>query len=348
MLTKILDEHLIQKAKHLLSPADRVVIISHVGPDGDAMGSSLALADFLKTGKKEVQVLYPDRMPGFLKWLPGADKALTFEENPEACRQYVEQAQVIVFLDFNQRKRMGGLSDCLEGSKAKTILMDHHPNPEQFADVTLSYPQISSTCEIVFRYICRTGAFDEMSTSCATCVYTGMMTDTGAFTYNSSNEELFYIISQLIRKGVEKDEVFDKVYNTYSVGRMRLMGFVLYECMKIREACGAAIITLSKADIERFDYQIGDTEGFVNLPLSIEGIRLSVFLREDVDKIKLSFRSKGSLACNKLAAEYFNGGGHLNAAGGEYYGSLNDAVKRLEEALTSLNQPALNDKGKQA
>lgn len=333
MLTKILDEHLIQKAKHVLSPADRVVIIAHVGPDGDAMGSSLALADFLKGQKKAVQVLLPDHIPGFLMWMPGADKALTYAEHPDECRMHVEQAQVVVFLDFNQPKRMGGLESCLEGSKAKTILMDHHPNPETFADVTLSYPQISSTSEIVFRYICRTGAFDEMSTPCATCVYTGMMTDTGAFTFNSSNEEMYYIISQLIRKGVNKDDVYDKVYNTYSVERMRLMGFVLYECMQVREEWGTAIITLSEADLKRFDHQVGDTEGFVNLPLSIQGIKLSILLREDSDKVKLSFRSKGSFACNKLAAELFNGGGHLNAAGGEFYGSLKDAVKRLEEAL---------------
>lgn len=333
MLTKILDEHLIQKAKHIVSPADRVVIIAHIGPDGDAMGSSLALADFLKGQKKSVQVMFPDSIPGFLMWLPGADKALTYTEKPDECRMHIEQAQVVICLDFNQRKRMGGLESCLEESKAKIILMDHHPNPDTFADVTLSYPQISSTSEIVFRYICRIGAFDEMSTNSATCVYTGMMTDTGAFTYNSSSEEMYYIISQLIRKGVNKDDVYDKVFNTHSVERMRLMGFVLYECMHVHEEWGAAIITLSDADLQRFDHQVGDTEGFVNLPLSIEGVKLSILLREDSDKIKLSFRSKGSLACNKLAAELFNGGGHLNAAGGEFYGSLQDAVKRLEAAL---------------
>jgi len=337
MLTKILDENLIQKAKHILSRADKVAIIAHVGPDGDAVGSSLALADFLMEQKKSVQVMLPDSLPGFLKWLPGAEKILIYVEQPDVCRMFLEQADVVVFLDFNQRKRMGGgLDSCLEGIKAKFILMDHHPFPDTFADVILSYPQIASTSEIVFRYICRIGAFDEMSKACATCVYTGMMTDTGAFTYNSNNEEMYYIISQLIRKGVDKDDVYNKVYNTYSVGRMRLMGFLLYERMQIWEGLGAAVITLSLEESKPFDNKVGDTEGFVNLPLSIEGVMLSVFMREDTDKIKISFRSRGSFPCNKLASELFNGGGHLNAAGGEFYGSLQDAVKRLEESLPSF------------
>lgn len=333
MLTKILDENLIQKAKHVLSPADRVVIIAHVGPDGDAVGSSLGLADYLKGQDKTVHVLLPDPIPGFLKWLPGADSIVTFSEQPDACKAYMEKTDVVVFLDFNQRKRMGGLEKFLEGNKAKTILMDHHPYPDTFADVTLSYPQIASTSEIVFRYICRTGAFDVMSKDCATCVFTGMMTDTGAFTFNSNNEEMYYIISQLIRKGVDKDGVYNKVYNTYSVGRMRLMGFVLYKRMQIWENMATAVIALSREDVQSFDHQVGDTEGFVNLPLSIDGITLSVFMREDVDKIKISFRSRGTFPCNKLATALFNGGGHLNAAGGEFYGSLQDAVKRLEDSL---------------
>ncbi len=333
MLTKILDENLIQKAKHVLSHADKVAIIPHVGPDGDAVGSSLALADFLKGQDKEVQVLLNDSIPDFLKWLPGAEAILVHTEQPEACAAFMKKADAMVFLDFNQRKRMGGLEAYLEGSKAKTILMDHHPHPDTFADVTLSYPQIASTSEIVFRYICRIGAFDVMTKACATCVYTGMMTDTGAFTFNSNNEEMYYIISQLIRKGVNKDEVYDRVYNTYTADRMRLMGFVLYERMQLWESMKTAVIALSMEDLRPFEYKVGDTEGFVNLPLSIDGVIFSVFLREDVDKIKLSFRSKGSFPCNKIAAEFFNGGGHLNAAGGEFYGSLQDAVKRLEESI---------------
>lgn len=333
MLTKILDENLLQKAKHVLDPADKVAILSHTGPDGDALGSTLALAHHLKGEGKDVKVMLPDPFPGFLAWLPGASDILVYTREPEACEAFLKSAEVLVFIDFNQPSRMGGLADYVAGLKARTLLMDHHPHPADFAHIVLSYPQIASSSEIVFRYICRTGSFDVMSTDCATCVYTGMMTDTGAFTFNSNNEEMYYIISQLIRKGIDKDAIYSRVYNTYTADRMRLMGLVLHERMQVWEACRAAVITLSLKDLEPFDYRVGDTEGFVNLPLSIDGVDFSVFMREEADRIKLSFRSKGSFPANKVAAELFNGGGHLNAAGGEWKGSLAEAVKRLEERL---------------
>jgi phosphoesterase RecJ-like protein len=336
MLTKIIDEGLIQKAKHLLSHADKVAVISHMGPDGDALGSSLAMADYLKQQGKTVQVMYPDAFPAFLNWLPGAKQTLVYTQQPDACETFLKETDVVVMLDFNQQRRMGGLSDIVATLGAGTILIDHHPNPDQFADITISYPQIASTSEMVFRYICRTGYFDEMTQKCATCVYTGMMTDTGAFTFNSNNEEMYYIISQLIRKGVDKDESYNKVYNTYTADRMRLMGFVLYNRLQIWEGCKTAVITLSLEDLKHFDYQVGDTEGFVNLPLSIEGIDFSVFAREEDDKIKLSFRSRGSFPANRVASKLFNGGGHLNAAGGEFYGKLEDAVKLLEESMSDF------------
>ncbi len=333
MLTKILDESLLQKAKHVLESANKVAIISHTGPDGDALGSTLALAHHLKGEGKDAKVLLPDPFPGFLTWLPGASDILVYTVEPEACAAFLKTAEVLVFIDFNQPSRMGGLADCVADLKAKTILMDHHPHPADFAHIVLSYPQIASSSEIVFRYICRTGSFDVMTSDCAICVYTGMMTDTGAFTFNSNNEEMYYIISQLIRKGIDKDAIYSQVYNTYTADRMRLMGLVLHERLQVWEAFRTAVITLSLKDIEPFNYQVGDTEGFVNLPLSIDGVDFSVFMREEADRIKLSFRSKGSFPANKVAAELFDGGGHLNAAGGEFKGSLDEAVKRLEERL---------------
>lgn len=338
MLTKILEESLIQKAKHLLAPAKTVAILSHTGPDGDSLGSTLALAHHLWGEGKDVKVLLPDPFPGFLAWMPGASDIVIHSEAPDQCEAILKAADVLVFLDFNQPSRAGGLAPLFTGLKTKSILMDHHPNPADFADITISYPQIASTSEIVFRYICRTGSFDVMTTDCAVCVYTGMMTDTGAFTYNSNNEEMYYIISQLIRKGIDKDVIYNRVYNTYSVDRMRLMGFVLHQRMQIWASCRTAVITLSNEDLAAFNYRVGDTEGFVNLPLSIEGIALSVFLREDQGRVKLSFRSKGSFPANQVATNLFNGGGHLNAAGGEFQGSLDDAVKRLEEGLRAFVQ----------
>jgi bifunctional oligoribonuclease and PAP phosphatase NrnA len=333
MLTKIISEDLVLRTKHLLNRADVVAILSHQGPDGDALGSSLAMADFLTQQGKLVQVMYPDSFPDFLAWMPGADKTLAYSDDSQACGDFLAKADVILCLDFNQLKRMGKLGELAGASTAKKIMFDHHPGPDVFADVQISYPQFSSTSEIVFRYICRSGCFDEMSKACAECVYTGMMTDTGAFTYNSNNEEMYYIISQLIHKGVDKDAIYNRVFNTWSADRMRLMGFVLDHRMKLFPEYKTAIMSLSVNDLKDYNYQIGDTEGFVNLPLSISGIIFSVFVREDTEKIKLSFRSQGDFPANKVASELFNGGGHLNAAGGEFYGTLEEALRKLEEAL---------------
>ncbi len=337
MLTKIIDEDLIQQAKHIINRAKTVAILSHQGPDGDALGSSLAMADFLLRQGKQVQVIYPDPFPEFLRFLPGSEKALIYSMQPKACEVFLKKADVICCLDFNQLKRMGQLGELVANAPAKRILMDHHPEPDTFADVQISYPQLSSTSEIVFRYICRSGYFDEMTKECAECVFTGMMTDTGAFTYNSNNAEMYFIISQLIQKGVDKDEIYNKVFNNWSADRMRLMGFVLNNRMKLFPQYHTAILSLSLEDLKDFKFQYGDTEGFVNLPLSISGIHFSVFIREDTDKVKMSFRSHGTFPANKVASDLFNGGGHLNAAGGEYYGKLEDALRILEEALPSYN-----------
>lgn len=333
MLTKIIDEKLVQKATNLLMFADNVVIISHIGPDGDALGSSLAMAEFLRVREKNVIVIYPDSFPSFLAWLPGADKSLIYQNDRENVEKVITEADLIVLLDFNQLKRIGPLGEFVGGLKTKKILLDHHPNPDNFADVTISYPKIASTSELVFRLICRGGFYDDITKECAECIYTGMMTDTGSFTFNSNNVEMYFIISQLIEKGIDKDVIYDRVFNTYSADRMRLMGFILHEKMKILEEYNTALITLSKDELSKFNYKVGDTEGFVNLPLSIEGIVFSVFMREDGEKIRISFRSKGSFPANKIASTVFGGGGHLNASGGEYYGKLEDAAKLLEDSL---------------
>jgi phosphoesterase RecJ-like protein len=335
MLTKIIDEKLIQKAKHLLLNSENIVIISHTGPDGDAVGSTLALSDFLKQIGKNVQVMYPDNFPVFLNWMPGAKDTLTYKEDKEKCETFLKESDLIVMIDFNQLKRIGPLGEIAGDSKSKKLLLDHHPYPDDFADVAISYPQISSSSEIVFRLICRGGFFDYITKECAECIYTGMMTDTGSFTFNSNNVEMYFIISQLLSKGIDKDVIYDKVFNTYSKDRMKLMGFVLHERLEILDDETTAVITLSKNDLQKFKYKVGDTEGFVNMPLSIEGIKMSIFFREEEDGIKVSVRSKGEIPANKLASELFGGGGHLNAAGGEFKGTLEEAVKKIKQNISN-------------
>lgn len=247
----------------------------------------------------------------------------------------IAEADVICCLDFNALSRIDAVGPAVAASAGRKVMIDHHLNPEPFCRVTISHPEISSTSELVFRLICRMGCFDEITYEGAQCIYTGMMTDTGGFTYNSNNREIYFIISELLSKGIDKDEIYRKVFNTYSEGRLRLMGYVLYEKMEVFPQFHASLIWLTKEEQGRFQYVKGDTEGFVNMPLQMKGICFSVFLREDTEKkmIKVSLRSVGSFPCNKVAAEFFNGGGHLNASGGEFYGTMPEAIELFKQAL---------------
>jgi len=226
------------------------------------------------------------------------------------------------------------MADAVINAAAPKILVDHHLHPDTYAKITVSYPEVSSTSELIFRLICRLGDFSMINLACAECIYTGMMTDTGGFTYNSNKQEIYTIIAELIKLGVDKDDIYRKVFNNYSADRMRLMGYALYNKMKVYPEHKAALITLSLKELEEFNYQTGDAEGLVNMPLSIEGVIFSVFMREDSDKIKISLRSQGTFPANKVSADLFNGGGHLNAAGGESYTTLQEAVTKFETALS--------------
>ncbi len=333
MITKIIAEHEIQKAKKYIGYTDKIVIVTHVSPDGDAIGSSLGLYHFLLELDKQVNIIVPNDFPAFLKWMKGANDILVYEEFPEIAEETIAGAELIFCLDFNVPKRIDKLGPLVLASGAKKVMIDHHLDPGNFCNVTMSYPQISSTSEMIFRLICRMGYFESLNREGAEAIYTGMMTDTGAFTYNSNSPEIYAIIGELLRKGIDKDAIYAKVYNTQSVERVRLMGYILYEKMKIFPEYHTALLVLKREEANHFRMKKGDTEGLVNIPLSIENVIFSVFIREDNDMVKLSFRSAGNFPANKFAAEHFGGGGHLNAAGGEYYGPLEEAVSIFEEAL---------------
>lgn len=338
MLKKIIDEEPIQKAKKYMEKGKSLVIVTHVAPDGDALGSSLGLFHFLSEyGKDNVSVVVPSPFPAFYRWMPGAKDIVIHEKYPDYAEQLIGGADVIFCLDFNEPKRVGKLSGALVAAEGRKIMIDHHLEPAGFCRVTMSYPEISSTSEMIFRFICRMGMFDMINRQAAECIYTGMMTDTGAFTYSSNHPEIYTIVSELIKKGIDKDLIYRKVYQVCSESRLRLMGYVLYEKMKVYSRMRTALITLSQEEMKRFHYTTGDTEGFVNLPLSMGGIDFSAFIREDPDGIKISLRSVGDFPCNEFASGYFNGGGHKNASGGEFCGSLPDAVAAFEKALSVLN-----------
>lgn len=333
MISKVIAEDLIHKVQKEIDKVDKIVIVVHVGPDGDAMGSSLALWHYLMSIGKEPQVIVPTAFAAFLSWLPGSERVLVYETDKDLCDDKIAAAELIFTLDFNVLSRLAGMQPVIENSTAPKILVDHHLHPGNYAKVVISYPEISSTSELVFRLICRLGDFSKINLACAECIYTGMMTDTGAFTYNSNKPEIYSIINELIKIGVDKDDIYRKVFNTYSADRMRLMGFALYKKMKIYPENKTALITLTQSELKEFNFQNGDAEGLVNMPLSIDGVVFSVFMREDSDKIKISLRSQGTFPANKVSADLFNGGGHLNAAGGESYTSLEHAVNIFEEAL---------------
>ena len=235
--------------------------------------------------------------------MPGSKDILLYDRYKEFADKLIAEADVICCLDFNAISRIDAMAEAVLASPARKILIDHHLNPEDFCRIIISHPEISSTSSFVFRLICRMGYFDDITKLGAECIYTGMMTDTGGFTYNSNNREIYFIISELLSKGIDKDDIYRKVYNTYSESRLRLMGHVLSQ-MKVYRTIVQALITLTKKEQSHFNYIRGDSEGFVNIPLSIKNVVFSCFLREDTEKpmIKVSLRSVGSFPCNRLAS----------------------------------------------
>lgn len=342
MITKVIAQEKITEVEKLLNKYSKIVIVTHVSPDGDAIGSSLGLYHYLYDSGNDVTIIVPNAFPDFLKWIKGAKDILDFEKYPDYAEKLIFDAEIIFCLDFNIPKRINKLGEMVEAAAAKKVLIDHHPDPSDFCDVTISYPQISSTSELVFRLICRMGDFDLISKVAAEAIYTGMMTDTGGFTYNSNNGEIYYIIGELLKKGIDKDKIYANVYHNYSEDRFRMLGYILYEKMKIFKEYNTALVCLTKEEQERFNAQKGDTEGFSNIPLSIKDIIFSVFMREDKDMIKMSFRSSGNFPTNIFAAAHFGGGGHLNASGGEFYGPMEEAIKIFEEALPSYANQLIN------
>ena len=317
--------------------ANQVAILTHQSPDGDAMGSSLAMYHFIKSLGKEAQVIVPNAFPDFLAWMPGADAVLLYDAHKAQADAYLEAADLIVCTDFNAPNRIGSLGDKMLTLTCPKVMIDHHLHPDNFVDAMISVPEASSTCELVYGFLMNSSS---LSPQIATCLYTGLMTDTGNFSYNSNRPQIYPMIATLIEAGVNKDEIYNAVFNQYSVDRMKLVGYCLYQKMRVFPEHHAALIYLNRKELYRFNFQKGDAEGIVNMPLQSKDIYYSVFMREDKatpdemeknggikTKIKLSFRSQGDRPVNIFASEVFNGGGHANASGGEYYGLLTEAVQ---------------------
>lgn len=338
MRKNLIGQETIDRLSALIEKSRRIVITCHLSPDGDAMGSSLGLCRILRNLGKEVRVITPDTPPRYLMFLPGADQVMPFSRFETYANRAMADADLIFCLDYNDPKRVDLVAPGLLASKARKVMIDHHLGPDSFPDLTISHPEVSSTSALVFMVADRLGLDDKIDTEAAVAIYTGMMTDTGNFSYNSNDPRLYQIIARLIEKGIDKDEIYKAVYFTNSVNRLRLNGFAMHERFRVFPQHRAALITLTRNELNSFQYQKGDTEDLVNRPLTCPDITYSVFLREESDYIKVSTRSKGEFPVNLLCSRYFNGGGHLNAAGGEFYGTLQEAIDTLAEAMPLFDQ----------
>lgn len=321
----------------LVTTASQIIIVAHSRPDGDALGSSLAWAEYLNVHyKKPSQIIVPNAYPDFLHWLPGVERVMRYDKHPDEAKRLMSEADLVFCLDFNAVERLDDMADTLEGSKAKRVLIDHHLNPTVEADESVSFPELSSTSEVVFRMVWQLGDFDRLTTKFAVPVYCGMMTDTGGFTYNSSRPEIFYVVSQLLTKRFDKDKVYRNVYNNYSSWAIRLRGYLMCQKLNVFEDLHAAYFTLTRQEMHDFHFVRGDAEGLVNEPLHIKGMKMSISLREDDrkdNKVWVSLRSVDDFSVEEVAKRFFNGGGHFNASGGQLDCSLDEAVRITREAI---------------
>lgn len=337
MKIELLSEAEIATLKENIDNSNRIVICCHKSPDGDALGSSLAWAEYLRTQGKEPDIIVPDAYPDFLQWLPGSDRIIRYDKHAaDKADEMLQKADLIFCLDFNGTNRVDEMKYALEQSPAHKVMIDHHLDPSMDTVLTVSHPQMSSTSELVFRIIWQLGGFEEMSRKCAVCIYCGMMTDTGGFTYNSNQPEIFFIVSQLLTKGIDKDKIYRNVFNNFSPWAIRLRGYLMSQKLNIFNDLHAAYFTISRRDMRDFHFTKGDAEGLVNEPLKIKRMRLSISLREDDRRdntIWVSLRSVDDFPCNLVASEFFNGGGHLNASGGRLHCTLDEAERVVRRAF---------------
>lgn len=319
-----------------ISSAGKIVVTAHKSPDGDAVGSTLAWKRYLESLGKEVNVVLPDAAPDFLHWLPGYDTIITYDKHKDRAGQLINDAQLIFCLDYNELSRTEDMQTALEAAKAKRIVIDHHVGPTIETVLTVSHPEASSTSELVFKLISQIRGVGAIDHDTAVCIYCGMMTDTGGFTFNSCNPDLYLIISELLRKKINKDIIYNRVFHNYSSWALKLRSYLLYKKLNVIESLHASYFAVTRKEMKEYHFIKGDLEGVVNIPLIMKGHKLSISLREDRDKPNLVFvslRSSCGFHCRQMAVDFFNGGGHEDAAGGKLFCSIEEAEKTAMRAI---------------
>ncbi len=329
----------ISELRLLLTHKSKIVVTSHSNPDGDAIGSSLAMYHYLNKLGNTVNVIVPNKFPDYYAWLPDSEKIINYENQSKLSQQILKEADFIFCMDFNSISRLGALAEIVLNTNAKRILIDHHIDPEiENFDYCYSTVETSSTGELVYQFICAIGDEKLIDKKISEAIYTGIVTDTGSFSFSNNRPETYIVTSKLISHGVDADKIHKLIYDTYSENRLRLLGYAISNRMIVWEELHTALIYLTKGDLKKYKYEVGDTEGLVNYPLAMKKINMSVLITEKENNLRLSFRSKGDFSVNKLSREHFNGGGHKNAAGGKTNESVDKLINRLKLVMQDNKQ----------
>ena len=334
LILKTTDKQTITSVGKLLKGEKKqITIIPHENPDGDAIGSALGLAEILAEFGHQLLVISPTDYPDFLKWMKSQVEIIIYPKTKGKIKEFIENSDLLICVDFNEVSRAGKLEKKITNFSRTKILIDHHPHPTDFCDFTISESHYSSTAELIYDLVKKTGLNKLININAAEALYTGILTDTGSFSHNTSDPNTFKAASELVAFGVDTLMVQSEVYHNFSADRMRLLGFCLNEKMQVFPEYRAALISITKKELERFNYKTGDTEGFVNYPLSIKNIVFSALFIEKEGWVKASFRSKGNFPVNTVSKNHFGGGGHVNAAGGETKLSLVETIELFTQLL---------------
>ena len=330
----------IERLRSMLEGTKSILVVSHYNPDGDALGSSIAWAQMLERMGHSVMCVVPNRFPYFLQWMPGIDRITVYSGHTARVNEFAANADLVCCLDFNTIGRLEGLAQAIEANAgAKKLLIDHHlAPPENYFDLSFSYPEASSTSYIVYKLIAQFAGPEAIDRDMGTVLYVGMMTDTGNFSFSYLTGDLFRVVADLVDKGIDIPHINFKIYNSYGEGRVRLLGYALGPKMEMLEGGQAALISLKESELRRFHFKQGDSEGFVNYPLSIETVKMSALLLQNHRFIRVSLRSRGDVDVNVFARRYFDGGGHKNAAGGKSSDTMEETIQRYKRAVKEFFQ----------
>ena len=341
-ILKSTDKQIITSVKEILAgDLKKIAIIPHENPDGDAIGSAIGLADVLINYGHQAQIISPNDYPDFLKWFSSKAEIVVFWNDKKKAKQIIANADILICVDFNEPKRAEKLEKKINEFTGIKILIDHHPYPTEFCDFTISETRYSSTAELIYDLLKSIQLEGFITQSAAEALYTGILTDTGSFSHNTSNPNTFKVVSELMKFDIDTEKIQSNVYHNFSSDRMKLLGYCLNKKMKVFPELRTALISISKSELEEYNFKPGDTEGFVNYPLSINNIVFSALFIEKEDLVKASFRSKGNFPSNHFSKNHFNGGGHLNAAGGESYQNLEETIEKFTQLLPEYRHQLL-------